>query len=407
LRNSVFLFFLLTASSFSTEVRIGLFSLWRPSKLNLSVETPCALDIKLKTKLLARWLAKPGEPMEVVFSREEKSISFFLRRRLLCQCTLLPGSEIFLETETGQQINWILTVSSTERRYRGRISLLLSEENYLIPVLVIPLEEYVAQLVASELPFQINLKLYKAQAVCCRSYALAMKNKHHYFDFCDTTHCQFFQGLSLEKKRLTEARKAAEESAGLVLSDGRKVLPGYYTGCCSGWTATPSLVWGKTQEGYRQVRCHHPPGNHWEFWQRKLDPDMVRKIFLPGTLSSRQIDLRITKESSPGGYVGEISCFQQKLSGEEFRRRYCQQTSWNNLPGLSFSLYWRKSHWVAEGSGLGHGVGLCQTGALLLAKEGKSFMDILHYYFPDLFICHFKSVVCDQDGFLPLQPLEN
>ncbi|HOL67239.1 MAG TPA: hypothetical protein PKX93_07275, partial [bacterium] len=202
-----------------------------------------------------------------------------------------------------------------------------------------------------------------------------------------------FQGFFSERI-LPNVRKAVQETASLVLSDGSRIIPGYYTGCCSGWTATPQLIWDRAEtDGFRQVECRHEENCRWKHWKRTLSLETLGRIF-PEARPEELASLTIAERSSVGDYVRTINCGTQYLSGEEFRRRLCQQHNWNSLPGLSFSLCLTQAGWELEGAGLGHGIGLCQAGAAWLARQGQSFPSILKYYFPDL--------TCRSAGSFPL-----
>jgi stage II sporulation protein D len=93
---------------------------------------------------------------------------------------------------------------------------------------------------------------------------------------------------------------------------------------------------------------------------------------------------------SARGVVQSISFIQKDggapevVSGYVFRNAYCQARHWGSLASLTFTLRFDGSGIVFTGSGLGHGIGLCQHGAMELARLGLSWERILRFYYPKL-----------------------
>jgi stage II sporulation protein D len=80
----------------------------------------------------------------------------------------------------------------------------------------------------------------------------------------------------------------------------------------------------------------------------------------------------------------EISIGQNKVSGYDYWIRFGQKFGWDKMPGTRFAIEQQPNgQTIIRSSGAGHGVGLCQWGAIGLAKEGKTYKQILKCYFPD------------------------
>lgn len=143
-----------------------------------------------------------------------------------------------------------------ERAYRGSLRI-EPVGRELVAVVGLDLEDAVASVTAAELPEAVPLEAQKAQAVAARSYLQASKPRHRGFDFCDTTHCQFLRALPGPGSR---ARRAAEQTRGIVLTYGGVPFPALYSAACGGRT----LERAQSPYSYRAVecaRCRRHPGD--------------------------------------------------------------------------------------------------------------------------------------------------
>jgi peptidoglycan hydrolase-like amidase len=120
------------------------------------------------------------------------------------------------------------------RRFHGRLDV-TSTGGELVPVVSMDLETAVASVVAAEQMVSTPLEALKAQAVAARSFLVAARGRHHGFDFCDTTHCQFLREPPAADH---PAAGAARETAGLVLAFRGAPIAAFYSASCGGRTRT-------------------------------------------------------------------------------------------------------------------------------------------------------------------------
>ena len=119
-----------------------------------------------------------------------------------------------------------------ERRFRGELEV-RAEAGALVAIVAMELEVAVASAVAAESPPGASLEALKAQAVVTRSYYAAARGRHHGFDFCDTTHCQFLR----EPPPLNApAAIAAERTRGMVLGYRGATVAALFSASCGGRT---------------------------------------------------------------------------------------------------------------------------------------------------------------------------
>jgi stage II sporulation protein D len=232
------------------------------------------------------------------------------------------------------------------RHFRGRLAVrCLAEE--LVPVVEMNLETAVASAVAAESAPGASLEALKAQAVATRSYYLASPRRHRDFDFCDTTHCQFLRE-ALSQDSL--AAQATAATRGMVLLYDGAVIPAMFTGSCGGRTRTLAEVGlGPAGYPYFSVPCDFCR-QHAAHWSARLDRD-------------------------------EAASLASHSEGD--RLRLGRILGWDAVPGNNYQLVGEGDVVRVEGSGQGHGVGLCQLGAAGMAGQGFGFQAILAHYYPN------------------------
>lgn len=142
-------------------------------------------------------------------------------------------------------------VSVKRKWYRGHFQL-VNDGNGLTVINDIPIEEYLQGVVPSEMPSSWEEEAHKAQAIAARSYALANLGKRgkYGYDLKDTPEDQAYGGASAEK---LNTNKAVEDTKGLVLIYGGKIIPAYYSASAGGQTRSAGQVWTKEVGFLRSV----------------------------------------------------------------------------------------------------------------------------------------------------------
>lgn len=321
------------------EVTIAVLGLFHPAQLSVSAGPGAALLVEAAGKSLVienrsscrvRNLTSQGERLD-----------------LTCGDLSAQGPEIKLASREGTPVEFYLSIpGKISRRYRGKLEV-IAHSGRLIPIVHMDMETAVASVVAAETLPDTPLEALKAQAVAARSYLLAGKGRHHGFDFCDTTHCQF---LREPPPPASPAAIATRTTRGLVLAYEQRVFAAMYTRSCSGHTHTPSeLGMAASAYPYFSVRCQYCR-EHPARWQTRIS---VRD----------SVDLRSFDENA--------------------RIRTVRRLGWDTLPGDDFTTRSQGGVVVVEGVGQGHGIGLCEAGARAMAATGADFHQILAHYYPN------------------------
>jgi stage II sporulation protein D len=210
------------------------------------------------------------------------------------------------------------------------------------------------------------------------------------YDFCDTTHCQFYRGEqdSSEAGASAEIEKAVEATRGEVLAFEGRTVEGYYTASCGGMTVTPSMLWGGTTNyPYQRVSCRWCRGSRFDKWERSAGIGQVLGAlseFL-GSRVSLSTEL-VTDRDGASGFVRLVTIVdgttRTTLTADAFRRAIGLKLGWNTVLSPTFTIDRRGQRFIFRGRGFGSQIGLCEAGAVEQAAAGKSYRDILNFYYP-------------------------
>jgi stage II sporulation protein D len=277
------------------------------------------------------------------------------------------------------------------REFRGQVSISAEQGKPLRIVVATDRESAVASVVAAEMKSREREAL-KAMAVMARTYMLSHASRHldEGFDFCDTTHCQLYRGETdlaneINRREVTTAVTATE---GERLSFNNSVVEVYFTAVCGGLSATPSLVWGGEAGSYRYARvacpwCRASPYMKWERTASVAAVTGALSSFLRANISQ---DAEIAVERSGNDPVRSVIVRNRGqqiiLSADEFRRALGLNMGWNRVLSPTFEIERRGQRFIFRGRGFGSQVGLCIEGAVRQAAAGRSYRDILFFYFP-------------------------
>ena len=278
------------------------------------------------------------------------------------------------------------------------------------------------------MPDGFPLEALKAQAVAARSEVLAKLGRAHSgdpFDVCADVHCQVYSGLS---KRAKSTDQAVRETAGLVLWHDDRIASAFYSAVCGGHTEDAGNVWGGRTAPYLHGRLDGPdradrfgPLTDESNVRRWIDAspqvfcntmsEQIPKVldytkkYVRWEVQTTQGELRQTILDKTGRDVGdivELCALERGVSGRIIRLEI-KGTEGSLTIGpelairkaLSASTLWSACFYVKKeelsggipgafvirGAGWGHGVGMCQTGAAMMALERNTFDAILKHYY--------------------------
>jgi stage II sporulation protein D len=267
----------------------------------------------------------------------------------------------------------------------------------------VPLEEYVARVVAGETSGATPPAARDALAITARTYALANRGRHAAdgFDLCTLTHCQVLRPAT------AESRAAAERTRGRVLTryrhDGVPAavpavvpVPVFYSAACGGTLEDASVLLPNAHAGSMPWMTSRPDpaGVAEPEWHAELTAvDLLAALHQSGVRGDTLRDLTVRTNAT--GRVTSISLAgltPSTLDADDFRRIVGQRLGWQWLKSPRFTAQRTARGYRFDGRGHGHGVGLCVFGAAYLASHGKAADDILRLYFPGLQIVTLNEV---------------
>lgn len=274
-----------------------------------------------------------------------------------------------------------------ERLYLGQLKIYaFDKELYIINI--VSSEAYLADVLAGEIP-QAEPSALQAQAVVARTFMIKNQARHidNGYQFCDLTHCQTYKG---ENGITAKIRQAVTKTNNEILAYRHRPIDAYYSSTCGGRTADDNGVWGNpNDQPYLASHadsnfCAHSP--HYR-WRVKVSADSLHQIW-QRRLSEPINAITISKKGEDGR-VRELALMGHSLhfiTGEDFRAVTCRVFGWNTVKSTAFDLRIEKNVYIFTGRGLGHGIGLCQYGAMEMARRGYAYPEILRHYFPGTII---------------------
>jgi len=247
----------------------------------------------------------------------------------------------------------------------------------------IPLETYVARVLAGEAARDSPPAALEALAIAIRTFAVVNRGRHNAdgFDVCDQTHCQVVRTATPVTER------AAMATAGRVLMLRGVPVPIYYSASCGGRTEIPSAVWPNAEDppylpSQPDDACGGAP-----VWSADLDAaDLARAFRAAGFRGERLQDLRILTRDASGrvAKLRIVGMMPDEISGQDLRAVAGRTLGWQHIKSTAFQLQHGGSRFRFDGHGYGHGVGMCVIGSVNLAAAGQNATQILNRYFPGL-----------------------
>jgi stage II sporulation protein D len=271
-----------------------------------------------------------------------------------------------------------------EHKYQDHL-IVKARGNALVLVNEVFLDKYVAGVVEAEAGARHTHEYYKVQSIISRTYALANLNRHEAqgYHLCDQVHCQVYHGKARFNDSIPLATKATED---LVLVDQDiQLITAAFSSNCGGKTLNAEDVWSQSRSYLVSVPdtfCLVMPNSHWE--------KRIPKVQWYGFLKERHFPLDDTTRHEANFYFPSDK--NRYFSDTTFSIKSSDVRSKFKLRSSFFTVQDEGEQMYLIGRGFGHGVGLCQEGAIRMAALGTSYRDILHYYYTDVHLIDRKNI---------------
>jgi stage II sporulation protein D len=319
------------------------------------------------------------------------------------------------------QSNQALFVGSTPLRinstaYRGQIEIAATNTGLRV-VNIVGLEAYLRGVVPAEIGRLSvrEIEALKAQAIAARTYTLAQLGRRasRGFDLYADVRDQVYMGVAGEH---AVATRAIEETRGRALTYHGALIKAFFHSTCGGFTANIEDVWGAESVPYlKGVRDSDERGFHCEGsrhfrWTETYSPDdLDRAVSAHLPLEVRNLPHnigRITRLEAPERYATgrirflEVTTTKGSWRIPKERIRWVLRRPIHGAPILRSSYVrifcdrddrGRIARAVISGAGNGHGVGMCQWGAIGMARKGYDAEPILKHYFTGVEIANVRA----------------
>lgn len=251
----------------------------------------------------------------------------------------------------------------------------------------VDIDNYVAGVVQEETGSSAPKEYYKVQAIMCRTFAIETKGKHSGdgYDLCDREHCQVFKG---RKDKNPEIKLAVAATHGTVLVDkNNSLIFAAYHSNCGGQTDYSENVW-KTEKDYlKPVVDSFCVNSRNAKWEKIMSiQDWEKYLVKQNKAYSKPADslyhfYQPTRKSNYELYGIKIPLTQLRKDLK--------------LNSTFFDLKQDGDKIIIQGHGSGHGVGMCQQGAIEMAAKGYSYKKILGYYYKGIKLVNYQQVKKD------------
>lgn len=308
------------------------------------------------------------------------------------EATLAPGRDgiVLGGSPTGSPV---LRVHSDVLLFVGDVPypgelLVRQEEGKLQVINEVDLETYVAGVISNEMAPQAAPAAYRAQAVAARTYGwIRLRDgPDRAFHVYDSQSSQVYSGLKAGYgTSYDDMRRRTAETRGVVLTWENRPFPAYYSSTCGGHTtepATSSLDAMGAESPLQGVRCEFCTTSPRFSWEKAFsDDDLVQGLERRGRPILAPVHEITVSEPGNGGWAREVTV----VYGPQRRHRKVPGTEFRTALGLDSHHIVAFAHeggrWIARGRGWGHGVGMCQWGAMEMSRRGMSESDILRWYY--------------------------
>ncbi|MGH9871387.1 MAG: SpoIID/LytB domain-containing protein [Pyrinomonadaceae bacterium] len=260
-------------------------------------------------------------------------------------------------------------------------------------------EDYVRGVVAAEGSMETEPDALKALAIAVRTYALRNLGRHARdgYDFCNSTHCERYRPVDMDSASYISPLilEAVEATQGQILRDqNNETADSYFSASCGGATANMATLWGGSSPPYlRGVRDEYCGNEAHSSWTDTISQAQLLKALQtdPRTnVGERLVSVGVLRTDASGR--AELIAIEGNrrvtIKGWDFKIIVGRALGWNLLKSSHFEIVRSGSNFIFRGRGFGHGLGLCQEGAHVMAERGASYRQILTKYFPSTHIAN-------------------
>ena len=368
----------------SSQVKVRLFTEFTPDYAIFTAKSGQYQISNGSGRLIAVTIGEPvilARYIDKIFVKQRNGESFI-------------GDSVEIKGQTGEDY-FSLRVNesgSRIRNYSGDLKCFSDMETLLL-INTCDIEKYIAGVVKAESGSGQNEEYFKTQAVIARTYTYKYFNKHiiDRYNLCDDTHCQSFSGLTEDSLIIN----AVSHTKGMVIAtpDSILIISAFHSNC-GGETSPSEYVWITGQPYLTRVVDPYCKNSRNALWEKKISLEdwigFLKKNGYSGVRPDPAV-FNFNQTSRVPDYVaGTFSIPLRTIrTSLDLRSSY-------------FSVYSDEDSLLLKGKGYGHGVGLCQEGAMVMSLNGFKYEEIIAFYYSGVRIMKIEDTRKSEDEKLNL-----
>ncbi len=288
-------------------------------------------------------------------------------------------SSIFIKEKEANltlKIQGVAPSTKKSRRYMNNFMITPEGSNAMKIINLVEMENYLGGVIESEGGGGKPMEYYKVQAILSRTYALGHLKKHakEGFELCDRVHCQAYHDKLIYTPDIDIAVKATK---GIVmLNQELKLAQGFFFANCGGQTSEADFVWNTPVAHCKSVIDTFCTRSRQATWTKKIEVSKWNK-FLVEEFGYPAADTLLHQLQYSFNQPQRDAFYQFPQLGvplRDLRYEFKLKSTW-------FDCFREGNYIVINGKGFGHGVGVCQEGAMGMAKYNFNYSQILNFYF--------------------------
>jgi stage II sporulation protein D len=364
------------------------------SQVSIRLFTEFSPDYAIFTVISGKYSLSNGSGTSIIAGKEDPLLiarynsKIYVKQR---NHEALLGDSVEIKGLTGSDnFSLKINVSGTSERYYSGDLKCYSDMETLLLLNSCDIEQYLAGVVKAEGGNGKNEEYFRTQAVIARTYTYKYFNKHSIdrYNLCDDTHCQVYYGLISDSLIIN----AVQHTSGLVITtpDSLLINSAFHSNC-GGETSPSEFAWVTSEPYLKKVTDPYCRNSRNALWNKKISLNDWTEIMIKngytGILSNPSLFSFNQSTRMPDYVAGSFSMpFRTIRSALSLRSSF-------------FSVSVDGDSLLLKGRGYGHGVGLCQEGAMIMAVKGYTYKQIIDFYYFGVLILDIKNAV-----FLPPNP---
>ncbi len=316
-------------------------------------------------------LKRSGEKIKVV--KNDKTIGFY------DSLTVRSYTE-----DNSLKIQCLAPSSKKTRRYKDDFILTPEGENAMRVINRVEMKNYLGGVIESEGGGGRHLEYYKVQAILSRTYVLGHLKKHRKegFQLCDRVHCQAYHNMLIYTPRIAEA---VEATRGVVmLNKSLKLAQGFFFANCGGQTSEADFVWNESVSHCKSIVDTFCIKSRQANWTKEINANDW-KNYLVSHFGYPVDDPVLGPLMYNFSQPSRKAFYQYPQLGiplRDIRIKFRLKSTWFSCKKVGDKV-------ILTGKGFGHGVGVCQEGAMGMARNGFTADQILNFYFTDIHLMNY------------------